>query len=167
MKRVKAFVVAICFIAITISFSTVASASESLIGSTFWCVCPSCNNWSYGTINSFVLATPTSSGSGDMSFQCGHRIVRTMTRYWSDFSEFEFASPSAYGPFDVFNRGTGGLSFLLFYQASTCVEQGTLNCINISEKTFLTSSLGVYIHSYVEISRTRATCTTPGSILST
>lgn len=165
MKHVKAIVVAICFMAITASFSIVASASESLIGSTIWCVCPSCNNWSYGTINSLVLATPTSSGSGDMSFQCGHRIVRTMTRYWSDFSEFEFASPSAYGPFDVFNCGTADLSFLLCYQASTCVERGVFNFISISRKVFSTSSLGVYPHSYVENSCTPATCTTFGSMV--
>ena len=174
MKRVKAFLTAVCLVVVMVSLSSVAFAYEIVPDGYAMLYCPECRFFCYFRIDSYKQATSVSPGFVRTSCPyCNFKIDR-ITKYWSSVDS-AFENFSSVGYFDIvsffcntskeFELGT----VFRLPRLPTCTEAGWLGFYHLGNcgSSAYDIDIPALDHAYVEISSTSATCTTPGSILST
>lgn len=171
MKRVKVFLISTHIVIIVVFLSSIAFAWAPAVGGTVFSDCQYCGFRGRLTITSYRQAT--SSSSGVMSVSCPQcsKIFTRSTRFWGlDWQEHY----SEIGLYDIITiecsvNNKTELGVINELQPANCFWgiRGAFDHFGHSYNAGF-SPLGPPLgHNYIETSRTPATCTTPGFILST
>lgn len=168
MKRVRICSLAVCLVLTLAVLMPVAFADNFGVGSTVFLWCSTCKAQVLFRITSYRQPAGTSSGNaGAVCNTCGYRITRT-TKYWGDSWE---NSGCLVGYFDIVStfcsfNNTSELAIVSgpLPRSPSCTEYSFFQVVHLGACRAGGSLAGAPLgHSWVETSRTPATCLASGT----